>query len=163
MLLSDFEKIHSPLKEKLSLRLVGTGPDELKLKSLVKELKISNNVCFVGRVDSCNVPKELNVFDIYVALSRQESFGVAVIEAGAAGRPVVVSDAGGLPEVVINGETGFVVAKENPQAAVDAIAKLVLDHDLRIRMGEAGRQHVEALYDWNVCINTMINLYKRVI
>ena len=65
-----------------------------------------------------SVPQELARLDIYVALSRMdsESFGVAIIEAGVAGRPVVVSDAGGLPEVTIDGVTGLVVPREDPSA-----------------------------------------------
>jgi len=85
----------------------------------------------------------------------------AIIEAGAAGRPVVVSDAGGLPEVVVNGITGLVVPRENPQAA--AMAQLVLDQDLRIKMGEAGKQHVVKTYDWGACVETMVGVYKKVV
>ena len=149
----------------MRLRLVGEGPQELELKALTKQLGISGRIDFVGRVDSSQVPSELEKLDIYVALSRldSESFGVAIIEAGAAGRPVVVSNAGGLPEVVLDGRTGIVVPKENPQAAADAISKLVLDRELRIQMGEAGKQHVVDTYDWSSCVTTMTNLYQRVI
>lgn len=163
VLLQSLAKTHPAIEKKLSLRLVGTGPQEKELKALAQELEIDARVTFVGRVDSNDVPKELEKLDIYVALSRRESFGVAIIEAGAAGRPVVVSNAGGLPEVVVNGTTGLVIPRENPQAAADAIAQLVLDQDLRIKMGEAGKQHVVNTYDWGACVNTMIELYKNVI
>lgn len=163
LLLRIFDQKQPRIGNKLCLRLVGGGPQETELKALTQQLGITKRVTFVGQVDSAEVPKELDKLDIYVALSRSESFGVAVIEAGAAGRPVVVSDAGGLPEVVIDGKTGVVVPRENPQAAAKAIAKLVLDKDLRIQMGEVGKQHVVRSYDWSACVNTMVDLYKNVI
>jgi len=159
LLLKNLSISQPEIEKKLSLRLVGAGPQESELKALAQELAISKRVTFVGRVDSLDVPKELEKLDIYVALSRQESFGVAIIEAGAAGRPVVVSDVGGLPEVVINEKTGLVVPNDNPEAAADAITKLVLNRDLRIKMGNSGRAHVQNTYDWNACVYNMINLY----
>jgi glycosyltransferase involved in cell wall biosynthesis len=98
--------------------------------------------------------------DIYVALSRQESFGVAVIEAGAAGRPVVVSNVGGLPEVVRDGETGFIVPPNDPDAAADALERLVRDQLLRRQMGEAGAQHVAKNYSWDASVQTMIKVLE---
>lgn len=163
LLLQNFVQTHPELEKKLSLRLVGAGPQEIELKALAQDLAINERVTFVGRVDSLDVPKELEKLDVYVALSRRESFGVAIIEAGTAGRPVVVSDAGGLPEVVLDGKTGLVVPRENPQAAADAIGKLVLDRDLRILMGEAGKQHVETTYSWDACVNTMVQVFEQTI
>jgi glycosyltransferase involved in cell wall biosynthesis len=147
----------------LELRLVGGGEQTPELQALAKRLGIADSVDFVGRVPHTDVPQELVKLDIYVALSRldSESFGVAIIEAGAAGRPVVVSDAGGLPEVTVDGETGFVVPRENPQAAADALEKLVLDVELRHRMGTAGQQHVAKHYSWDVCIKTMLDVYQN--
>lgn len=148
----------------LELRLVGDGPQISELQSLAKRLGVSDTVSFVGRVPHTEVPKELAKLDIYVALSRldSESFGVAIIEASAAGRPVVVSDAGGLPEVTLEEETGFVVPRENPQRAADALEKLVLAPSLRHRMGQAGKKHVEQSYCWDVCIETMLTIYEKI-
>ncbi|WP_355662381.1 glycosyltransferase [Halomonas salifodinae] len=147
----------------LKLRLVGDGADIGSLKVLAAELGIADKVSFVGRVNHENVPGELEKLDIYVALSRKESFGVAIIEAGAAGRPVVVSDAGGLPEVVVNGKTGLVVPGESPEMAAEAILKLVKDRLLMKRMGELARQHVSKNYSWDASVEKMVDLYKRVI
>lgn len=151
------------IAKRVILRIVGSGPQEAELKALVDQLNISDRVFFVGQVDSTEVPKELGKLDIYVALSRSESFGVAIIEASATGRPVVVSDAGGLPEVVVDGVTGIIVPTEDPYAASDAILKLILDRSLRIHMGEAGKQYVNSNYDWNISVDIMKNLYSKVI
>ena len=154
---------HPEITTKLSLRLVGGGDELSSLKKLAQELKIENKVQFVGKVDYAKVPDELKQLDIYVALSRCESFGVAIIEAGAAYRPVIVSNVGGLPEVTIDNITGLIVEKEAPEAAALAMEKLVLNPQLRISMGEAGRKHVENNYTWNESLDIMINLYKKMI
>ncbi|MBE0440395.1 MAG: glycosyltransferase [Gammaproteobacteria bacterium] len=149
----------------LELRLVGGGEQTAELQALAQRFGVAESVNFVGRVPHTEVPQELAKLDIYVALSRldSESFGVAIIEAGAAGRPVVVSDAGGLPEVTVEGKTGFVVPREDPQAAADALKKLVLDAELRHRMGVAGQLHVAKHYSWDACIETMLGVYDKTV
>ena len=169
-LIEAFALLHAKLKttepdlaEKLELRLVGNGPQQEEYQQLSAKLGLGSKVYFVGRVPHQDVPNELAKLDVYVALSRldSESFGVAIIEAGAARRPVVVSDAGGLPEVTLDGITGLVVPRENPQAAADAIEKLVLNPDLRVKMGEAGRTHVAGIYGWDVCVEQMVKVLKK--
>lgn len=147
----------------IELRLVGGGEQTPELHALAVRLGIADKVSFVGRVPHTQVPQELAKLDIYVALSRQESFGVAIIEAGAAGRPVVVSDAGGLPEVTMDGVTGFVVPRENPAAAAAALEGLVLDATLRNQMGKAGQAHVAQHYSWDACVKTMLGVYQETI
>lgn len=149
--------------QRLRLRIVGDGPQMKELEQLAESLKIAPDLDFVGHVPHTRVPQELAALDIYVALSRSESFGVAAIEAGAAGLPVVVSDAGGLPEVVLAEQTGLVVPKDNPDAAAAALLRLVQDRRLRLRLGAAGQQHVAARYSWPACVQTMIDVYQKTI
>jgi glycosyltransferase involved in cell wall biosynthesis len=148
------------LAEKMTLRLVGGGQQMEEYKQLAAKHGLTKKINFIGQVLHKEVPSELAKLDVYVALSRSESFGVAIIEAGAARRPVVVSDAGGLPEVTLNGVTGLVVPRENPQEAADAIEKLVLNPELRVSMGEAGRKHVAETYSWDVCVEQMVKVLK---
>ena len=110
-------------------------------------------------------PSLLNRLNVYVAVSRldSESFGVAVLEASACGLPVVVSDVGGLPEVVIEGETGLVVERENPEATASALEELVFDDEMRKKMGEAGRNHVIRNYEWTACVRRMERVYEKVV
>lgn len=163
LLYKNLSKTHPDISKKLSLRIVGYGPQEEYLKQLTKNLNIEKLVTFVGRVNNPQVPLELDKLDIYVALSRLESFGVAIIEASAAGRPVVVSNAGGLPEVVVDKETGIIVPINKPKIAADAIEKLVLNEQMRVRMGESGKIHVSRNFDWSRCLDIMIDLYKETI
>lgn len=152
-----------PAAPEIELRLVGGGEQTPELHALAVRLGIADKVNFVGHVPHAQVPQELAKLDIYVALSRTESFGVAIIEAGAAGRPVVVSDAGGLPEVTVDGVTGFVVPRENPAAAAAAMERLVLDAELRNQMGQAGQAHVAQHYSWDACVQTMLSVYQETI
>jgi glycosyltransferase involved in cell wall biosynthesis len=146
----------------VKLVIVGDGEDREKLIGLAKTMKINASVEFVGKIDHQKVPETLNSFDIFAALSNHESFGVAVIEASACELPVVVSNAGGLPEVVENGVTGIVVPKRDAEKAAEALEKLVLDSELRKEMGEAGRKRIEKLYDWKNNVKQMIDIYKKV-
>lgn len=162
LLLKQLDEMRPDLAAKLQLRLVGGGPQATEYRVLTARLGIAEKVSFIDRVPHAEVPQELAKLDIYVALSRIESFGVAVIEASAAGRPVVVSDVGGLPEVTLDNETGLIVPCENPQAATDALRALVLDPDLRHRLGVAGKQHVAETYAWPSCVQKMIAVYRQV-
>lgn len=163
ILLQTLTKERYQTAKELELHIVGTGPDENNLRQLAIELGIHDKVLFIGQVDNSQVPKELEKFDIYVALSRSESFGVAIIEASSTGLPVIVSNVGGLPEVVIDGITGIIVPPENPEAASKALLKLSLEPNLRMKMGEAGRQYIIDKYDWDISVDIMKRLYQKTI
>lgn len=144
------------------LRIVGGGKERGRLEQLVREEHLAERVEFVGAVSHDRVPDELRELDIYVALSREESFGVAVVEAQSCGLPVVVSDVGGLPEVVEDGATGIVVPAEDIPAASEALVRLIRDPDLRARMGQAGRERVKARFEWNHCVDRMMDVLEGV-
>lgn len=146
----------------LKLLIVGDGSERKNLESLSEKLEIKDKVYFAGMADYSKVPYFNNVLDVYAALSNYESFGVAIIEAQSCGKPVVVSNVGGLPEVVEDGKTGFVVEKKNAAAAAEKLEKLVLDADLRERMGSAGRERVLRLYDWNENVTQMMEIYNKI-
>lgn len=146
----------------LYLEVTGAGVELDNLKILAGELGIANRVTFHGQVPHSKVPAMLERLDIYVALSRSESFGVAILEAGACGKPVVVSDADGPAEVTIHETTGLIVKKDDPIAAAKAISKLVRNADLRIAMGRAGRAHVLKNYSWKRSVDLMLQAYEEV-
>lgn len=146
---------------RLKLIIVGSGPEENNLKTLVLELGLKDSVEFYGFVDNNKVPAILQKFDVYVTLSHSESFGVAILEASACGVPVVVSDADGPAEVVIDGTTGFVVTKNDEHAAANALEKLIVNSELRKSMGMNGRAHVMKNYSWEKSLNIMIDAYEK--
>ncbi len=147
------------------LLIVGDGPQRAALEALARELGIAQRTEFAGAVPHDAVPAWLNRLDIYAAPSRldSESFGVAVIEASACALPVVVSDAGGLPEVVRDGETGLIVPRDDVGALQAALKRLVLDPALRQTLGERGRLHVAREYEWGRCVDAMERCYERVV
>lgn len=145
----------------LKLLIVGGGSLESELKKLTKDLNIENKTIFTGRVPFTDVPKYQNMLSVSVSVSNSESFGVAIIEASSCAKPVVVANVGGLPEVVEDGVSGFVVPPRDPEQTAKAIEKLVLDSTLREQIGKNGRERVEKLYNWEDNVNQMIRIYKE--
>lgn len=131
------------------LRIYGDGPQKQDLEKLTEELGISDFVMFMGRIPNDEIPKVLNEMDIFVNCSKQESFGVNILEAMACGIPVVATDCVGPREIMIDGETGIIVKDRNPESIADAIISLLDDDQKRNKMGRAGRKHVCSYYDWN--------------
>jgi L-malate glycosyltransferase len=165
VLIEAFAIIIKQLGSTMSLRLeiTGSGPDAAKLVELVGRLGLSDKVVFHGAVKPESVPEMLNDLDIYVALSRFESFGVAILEASSCEKPVVVSDADGPAEVTVDGITGYVVPKDNPKVAAEKLIELINDAGLRRRMGRAGRKHVLENYTWETSLCSMMDVYKKLI
>ena len=149
----------------LKLLIVGGGSQEAYLKNLVRELGIVKATTFTGQIPHDQVPKYHNMLtiSISVSVSDSESFGVAVIEASACEKPVVVSTVGGLPEVVEDGVTGIIVQPRSPQQTADAIERLILDKDLRVKMGKAGRERVSRLFNWDDNVRQMKEVYREVL
>jgi glycosyltransferase involved in cell wall biosynthesis len=100
-----------------------------------------NRIHFAGFRDE--VQELLGDFDLLVAPSRREALSLALIEAAAAGVPVVASRIGGIPEVVLDGETGILVAPQDPASLARAIESLITDPALRMRLGQAARRRYE--------------------
>ena len=132
----------------LRLVIAGDGPQRTELVNLASNLGIADKCKFLGKIPHNKVPEVLHSFDIYVALSESESFGVAILEASACGLPVVVSDAGGLPEVVENGKTGMVVPKHDSETASEVLLSLIHSSELRKKLGAYGIERINNYYTW---------------
>ncbi len=144
------------------LRIVGEG-DFLDAAGFCRrQLGLEDFVTLVGAVPPARVVEELDDADILVQGSVSEGFCNAVMEAQAMRLPVVVSDAGGLPENVADGVTGFVVPRRDPDAMAEKLAILINDPELRQEMGLAGRQRVEALFRLEDQIRAFGSLYDEV-
>ncbi|WP_416145273.1 glycosyltransferase [Planococcus koreensis] len=133
------EQVEKELLEKVKLLIVGKGSEEKYLKALSDSLGLSSKVIFQEAVPNAEVPKFLNEIDIFCALSRSESFGVSVLEASACELPVIVSDVGGLPEVVVNNKSGYIVENTNIIKIASQIIELIKNEELRHRMGKEGQ------------------------
>lgn len=149
----------------LKLLLVGRGSQTEYIKSLLKELNLESDSVITGFVPYNEISKHHNMLDIYVSVSTEdsESFGVAILEASACEKPVIVSNVGGLPEVVENEKTGFVVEKENPSALAEVLSILVNDNKMCSEIGRNGREKVLREYDWENSLSKMITVYDSII
>lgn len=148
----------------LRLVIVGRGYLQNELMELTKTLGIAHLTNFVGWVPVEQVPQQHNSFDITVfpSICSSESFGVAAVEASSCARPVIASRIGGLPEVVADNETGFLVPPGDDDALAHAIMKLVANSELRKRLGAQGRIRVAELYNWKKNLAMMVESYKKV-
>jgi len=147
----------------LKLLLVGDGPLQSKLKKLASDLNVSDRVEFAGQIAPSKIPTYLQQMDILVNPSLRESFGVSVLEAQACEIPVIAGKVGGLPEVMQEGITGFLVPPGDVNAIAEKIELLASDENLRRRMGRAGRGFVAKNYDWNENAKIMEQLYDSLV
>lgn len=149
--------------KKLRLVIAGDGALRKKLELEAKAIGIESQVSFLGAIPYSKVPDLLATFSIFCALSLSESFGVAVLEASACQVPVVVTNVGGLPEVVRDKITGLIVAPRDIEAAAAAISLLIDNPDLRRSFGSAGREFVMKNYEWSDNAKHMDKVYKSVL
>lgn len=126
------------------LVLVGDGPIRSSAELQVRELGLQGEVRFLGK--QTGLIDLLSVGDIYMLPSNKESFGLSALEAMSCEMPVVGYDVGGLPEVVIKNETGFLHPVDDVEGLAASLLKLVKDKELRRKMGQAGRRRCEEVF-----------------
>jgi N-acetyl-alpha-D-glucosaminyl L-malate synthase BshA len=142
------------------LLLVGEGPERLFVRQLVKELGLSEHVHFLGEQDY--LENLLSCVDVLVLPSEQESFGLVALEAMSCGVPVVGTAVGGLPEVVTDGESGFLVPVGEVRAMADAAISLLTDDERHTKFAAAARLRAHA-FDSNTIIPQYESLYERLL
>lgn len=153
------ERAGSPL----TLWIAGEGPDRAALEKQTLRLGVAPHVQFLGALPHERMPAFLWGLDLFVNPSRAESFGVAALEAAASGLPVVASRVGGLPEIVLDGETGVLVPPEDPAALAEALAALIREPERRRALGRAARARAVDRYDWRACAGAMERLYAALL
>ena len=130
--------------------VVGTGPEEGALKALAGTLGISDRVVFAGKVAHEELPQLLAQCDVFVQPSiGEEAFGISVVEAMASGVPVIASDNGGLPEIVVHDVTGLLLKPGDTDVWRHGIGSLIGNPRTARRMGEAGRDRAQAHFTWS--------------
>ncbi|MFN2386434.1 MAG: glycosyltransferase family 4 protein [Thermoanaerobaculia bacterium] len=141
-------------------RIVGDGDYAEAVAFARHQLELEPSVELLGARTSEEVREELCLADVFLHPAVSEGFSNAVLEAQAMGLPVVCTDAGGLPENVADGETGFVVPRRDPAALAEKLKELARDGALRRRMGEAGRERVLARFRIESQIEAFGHLYR---
>jgi len=143
------------------LCLVGDGPDREQAEETAHRLGVARHCLFVGY--QRDVGAYYRMFDALLLTSINEGTPVSVIESLAAGRPVVATRVGGVPDVVRHGIDGFLVPAHDVDAAADHLALLASDHDLRLRMGASGQERIAERYAVDRLVSDVDALYRRLL
>lgn len=140
------------------LLLAGDGPLRDELERTAAELGISSYVHFLGRRQ--DIVAILSAIDVFVMASKTEGMSNAILEAMAAGKPVVATNVGGNPEAVVDGLTGYLVPNNDLMAMRDRLVELIDNRDLRIRMGILGKQRISERFSMPVMISNYVTVIR---
>ena len=145
------------------LLLVGRGEEEYvnRIQSLCEEFNISDRIIYTGYRN--DIPSLLREIDILVFPTITEGLSRIILEAMAATKPVVVTEAGGNPEAVVDGVTGYIVPTKNAALLAARINELVENKDRRTTMGQAGRKRVEELFTIQQHVRSIQEVYRDVL
>jgi len=143
------------------LMIVGEGPERSALEERTRSLGLTDRIAFLGQRE--DVPGLLGLSDLFVLTSVNEGFGLVLVEAMAGALPVIATAVGGIPEVVIEAETGLLVPAGDPPALARALERLLIDPDLRQRLGTRGREIARERYGVDRMVEKTIALYEEVL
>jgi glycosyltransferase involved in cell wall biosynthesis len=143
------------------LFIVGDGPLRRRLEADIARRGLQGRIVLTGWRD--DVPDFLDAADLYVHPSRWEGFGLALLEAMAAGKSVVASRVSAIPEIVADGQTGLLVPAEDSVALADAIVCLLGDRRMRGIMGEAGRRRAEQEFGVETMVRATQAVYEEIL
>ena len=152
-----FAKVRAEMPAKLLM--IGDGPERQNIEDLCKELHVCDDIRFLGKQEQ--MEEILNIADLFILPSEYESFGLAALEAMACGVPVISSNAGGIPEININGETGYL----SEIGDVDDMAKnalYILEDDHRLNQFKAAALENANKYSIEKIVPQYEDLYNRV-
>lgn len=151
----------------LHLTIAGDGPELDSVRQRVQQWELQGQVDYLGRVSHDEVQKLMKGHHIYVQHSKktnsgaEEGLGVTFIEAQASGLPVVSTHSGGIPDVVVDGETGYLVPEGDTKAMADRIVYLAHHPEVWGEIGQAGRRHVEKNFALEKQIGKTIEVYSK--
>ncbi len=143
------------------LLMIGDGPDRSRAEAWAREHNLRDRVYFLGNVP--NLEEVLGGCDLFLLPSESESFGMAALEALASEVPVIATDTGGLPEVVTEGETGYLLPVGDVKGMAERAIEILRNDELRERMGKRARQMAIEEFDENRVVPRYRELYERVI
>lgn len=157
VLLQGFALYLKSARSRPILVIAGHGPLDRELKDMAASLGLGEKVRFLGlRPD---MPTVMNALDVFALISHAEPFGMVVIEAMAAGKPVIATKAGGIPEIVDDGEQGLLIPPRTPGAVAGALLALE-DGALRSKLGAAGRRKVREAFTVETMFRRTMAFYE---
>ncbi len=160
----DCVEIFAKVKQKggkVRLIMVGDGPERAACNYRAEQLGVKDDTVFVGK--QANIADYLGVADVFLLPSELESFGLAALEAQACEVPVVATRIGGIPEVVTEGETGFLSDIGDTEKMSDDVMKFLRDEEMRVAFGMRARESAVARYGSELIIPQYIKFYEQVL
>lgn len=160
---TDVVRIFARIREQIPVKLllVGEGPERLFVQQLVKELKLSQDVSFLGEQD--DIGQLLSCTDLFLLPSEQESFGLVALEAMSCGVPVIGTSIGGLPEVVVDGETGFLLPVGDVSGMAKKALELLSQAERYAAFQKKARERVASSFDSQLIIPQYEAFYEEVL
>lgn len=152
-------KILKDKAPKIKIIIIGEGPLLMELTRQAKEIHVEDMVFFLGFQE--DVPRLLDSLDLFVLSSYLEGMGSSLMDAMAHKLPVVATNVGGIPEVVIDGQTGLLVPPRRPAAMAEAILKLYRDPSLSSQLGQMGNEIVHLKFSAESMANKILGIYER--
>jgi len=143
--------------------ICGEGEEKEGLEYLSQELGVENSVIFTGEIPYEELPDYYHAGDIFVLPSSHESFGLVLLEAGMAGKPVVATNLTGPRDIVVEGVTGFLVPPQNPDELAARILTLMEQPELARQLGENARKHISSSFDTEAGIKKVIDMWANTI
>jgi glycosyltransferase involved in cell wall biosynthesis len=143
----------------ISFNIIGSDPMNLK-ESYKSNQLFKNHVQFLGKVSSSELENRYKKCDIFVAPSRYESFGIVFVEAMKFSKPVIGTNVGGIPDIVLNNKNGYLIEPESVEALVNAVIKLAGSFELRKEMGRKGRKRVMENFSTQAMTIQSVEYYK---
>jgi len=150
---------HEP---RATLVIAGGGPNEPALRQSVENLNLGEHVSFLGPVSHDAASAVFQSCAVYCLPSLGEPFGATLLEAMACGKPVVATAGGGVPEIVVDEKSGFLVPCADSPALAQALLRLLSDLPLRQAMGQFNRQRCEEVFNWTHVSKTLEDVYMEV-
>ncbi len=147
----------------IKYEIIGEGPLREKLQALAEKEGLSETITFAGGMDQDYISRRLAESDIFLLSSVEEALSVALMEAMASGLPAVATKVGGVPELVRDGEDGYLVRPGDAAAIADKLDLLVRDPGGRMKMGMTGRRIVEEKYDIRKLNEKLVELYRSLL
>jgi L-malate glycosyltransferase len=154
-----FDRVQKQIPAKLLM--IGDGPERSRAEAFCRERGISEKVFFIGHLP--NLEDVISGSDVFLLPSVTESFGMAALEALASEVPVIATRAGGLPEVVAEGEVGFLLEVGDVEGMTARAMEILTNPELRERMGKAGRALAESKFSMDRVIPQYVAMYERVL
>ncbi len=148
-------------KHKVKMLMVGDGPERYKTEEQCRNENLCDNVIFLGKQE--NIAELLSISDIALITSESESFGLVALEAMACGTPCVTTNAGGLPEVNLDKQTGFTLNVGDLEGFAEAIDVIFSNDKLALAMGKKGKEIANNYFSPEIVVPKYIDFYEKII